>query len=86
MVRFIAGNMRNDIYNIKITGGTTTMYGVLKRSSRKGYNKEVILCKTLDEAKDLRDDLIMHNEFYFMEQSLYGGYKIVKLQIEEVIE
>ena len=56
-------------------------------NARKGYNnKEVILCKTLDEAKDLRDDLIMHNEFYFMEQSLYGGYKIVKLQIEEVIE
>lgn len=55
-------------------------------NARKGYNKEVILCKTLDETKDLRDDLIMHNEFYFMEQSLYGGYKIVKLQIEEVIE
>lgn len=62
------------------------MYGVMKKCSRKGCNKEIILCETLDEAKDLRDDLIIHNEFYFMEQSLYGGYKIVKLQFEVMEE
>ena len=60
------------------------MYGVMKKCSRKGCDKEIILCETLEKAERLREDMAGHNEFYSMEEKLYGGYKIVRVEIEEI--
>ena len=55
----------------------TEMYGVLVKG-------EIKLCTSLKHAKVVRDDMIKHNEFSNYVIKHQGGYKIVKVQIEEV--
>ncbi len=52
-------------------------YGVMVKG-------EIKLCGSLRHALAIREDMIKHNEFSNYIIRHCGGYKIVKLQIEEV--
>lgn len=57
----------------------TEMYGVMVKNDIK-------LCASLKHAIAIRDDMIKSNEFSNYVIKHQGGYKIVKVQIEEVEE
>lgn len=57
------------------------MYGVMNPEKRI-----IHYVATLEKAKELRDEMIKKNEFYFRLLNIYGGYKIVKIHIEEITE
>ena len=52
-------------------------YGVMVKG-------EIKICNSLKSAQHMREDMIKHNEFSNYIEHCCGGYKIVKLQIEEV--
>lgn len=56
---------------------TIQKYGVMVKN-------EIKLCDSLKHAIAIRDDMIEHNEFSNYIIKHQGGYKIVKIQIEEV--
>ena len=55
------------------------MYGVM-------VENKITVCNNLKEAQRLRDEMIGNNEFSNYVIKYGGGYKIVKIQIEEVNE